>query len=88
MENEAIAHPETPFKGKGMVAIIKNDEGITTKIGVLGDPFGNVDTPFQPIILDKKSDLIGQNAFAVPRARKKKRQHKKRKNKSSSNKSN
>ncbi len=77
VNNEAICFPLSAFKGKGWRVFV--DEEI---IGTLGDPFGNVDRPYQPIILKKdinKENLVGKEAFAQKKKKKKRRNYKKRK---------
>ena len=69
---EAICKPITGFKGRGWRVMI--DDEI---VGELGDPFGNIDHPYQPIILKphvRDKDFKGKSAFDLPK--KKNRKHK------------
>lgn len=73
VNNEAICFPLSSFKGRGWKVIV--DDEI---IGTLGDPFGNVDRPYQPVILKstvEKENLIGKEAFAQKKKKKKRRNY-------------
>lgn len=75
LNNEAICFPQTGFKGKGWKVFV--DEQY---IGKLGDPFGAVERPYQPILLNKNIDgekFVGKEAFAE-KGKKKKKHYKKR----------
>ncbi len=65
VDGEAITHPDTHFIGKNAKVFTEND----TEIGVLGDPFGGVDKPYQLVKLHNvdQVDIIGKNVFAYPR---------------------
>ena len=66
IRNEAITKPQTPFIGKGLTVIIKRDD-LHVKIGKLGNPFGSVHQPYQPIFLKDGigEEIIGEDAIAI-----------------------
>lgn len=78
--NEAICQPLTSFKGRGWKVVIDDEV-----IGMLGDPFGNVERPYQPIILKphvrtQSSNFTEKEAFAIPKKKKSKYRSKNRSN--------
>lgn len=62
VDGEAITHPHTAFSAKNAKVVLDTLE----EIGILGDPFGSTDRPFQPIILKNpdQNDIIGKLAYA------------------------
>lgn len=82
LRNEAITKPQTPFIGKGLTVIIKKEE-LHVKIGKLGDPFGSVHQPYQPIYLEDGigEEIIGQEAIAIKIQRSKRSAEKRKKSK-------
>ena len=78
--SQAICKPDRAFKGRGWNVFI--DE---KRIGKLGDPFGGIDHPYQPVILVKniqEEEIVGKEVYAIPKSRNrnKKKYYKKKKN--------
>ncbi len=82
IRNEAVTKPQTPFIGKGLTVIIKKED-IHVKIGKLGDPFGSVHQPYQPIFLEEGigEEIIGEEAIAIKVERSKRSAEKRKKSK-------
>jgi rRNA processing protein Gar1 len=82
IRNEAITKPLTPFIGKGLTVIIKKED-LHVKIGKLGDPFGSVIQPYQPIFLmdGVGEEIIGEEAIAIKVERSKRSAEKRKKSK-------
>jgi rRNA processing protein Gar1 len=82
VNGEAITQPASPFTAKNSRVYLKTSE----EIGILGDPFGNANQPYQPILLKKnlQSDLVGADVIA--RIYKKRRKSRRRYRKSTSKK--
>ncbi|MHA2061608.1 MAG: hypothetical protein ACXAB7_03020 [Candidatus Kariarchaeaceae archaeon] len=81
VNGEAITQPATPFVAKNARVYLKTSE----EIGILGDPFGNVNQPYQPILLKKnlQLDLVGTDVIAriYKKRRKSRRRYRKSKRK-------
>ena len=62
VDGEAIARPNTPFRGPRSKVVLDTLE----EIGILGEPFGPTSKPYQAIKLNTKDqiDVVGRLAFA------------------------
>lgn len=69
IDNEAICRPDNAFIAKGARVLMLDQR----RIGVLGDPFGPADHPYQAIILEKNvgDEIIGKLALAQLKPKKK-----------------